>query len=257
MEDRIKTKRVGKVNICEVFGSFRDGFAWRGKADMAQMAQRQQAKAPDLLLNVKGLTDIDDFGTEVLLETAQSFHRSALLSDRSRLAGKLDFVRLGRKFQVMTHPAEAATSFAHEFVDLPAELPEGEERRGLVRLKTALAVQFSPHDKTVEAPLYFAVVTNLCENGLYAEFIDSETESFAVKNLDPMELKLLDVKIILPKLVSVEAQAKVIHVKKGEGGIGMEFYHFAGGDRQKLGDWLAQSFIANSQIQGGVYNEKI
>ena len=251
MEDRIKSKRIGKVNICEIFGNFRDSFARRGKTALAQLAQTQQ-ETPDLLLNVSGLTDIDDCGTQALLDTAKCFRRSALLTESSRLSGKLDFVRLGRKFQVLMHPAEAATSFANEFAELSPELTEGEERRGLVRLKTALAVQFAPHDKNIETPLYLAVVTNLSENGLYAEFIDSETESFAVKNLDPMELKLLNVKIILPKLVAIEARAKVIHVKKGEGGIGMEFYHFAGGDRQKLGDWLAQSYAANSQIQGGI-----
>ncbi len=254
MEDRIKSKRVGKVNICEIFGNFRDAFARRGKVAITQLAQQQTA---DLLLNVTGLTDIDEFGTAILMETAPAFRRSALLAEPSRLSGKLDFIRLGRKFQVMTHPAEAATSFSNEFAELPAGFVDGEERRGFVRLKTALPAQFKPHDKSVPGPAYFAVITNLSENGLYAEFIESEAETLAVKNLDPMELKLLDIKIVLPKLVAIDARAKVIHVKKGEGGIGMEFYHFAGGDRQKLAGWLAQSFAASSPIQGGVSNEKV
>lgn len=263
MDDRIKSKRVGKVNICEIMGNFRDGFARRGKAALSQLAQAHQ-QTPDLFINVSELESIDAYGIEVLAETAQRFNKKAVLLGKFKPETEQ---RLGQFFQIVQSPVDAAQYFSREFAAQPANLIEVEERRGFVRLKTVIPTQFYLRDAQDVRETFFAVTTNLSEGGLYAEFIDSETEVNAVKRLDPLELKLLNVELALTPGLIVSGEAKVVHVKRGEGGIGMEFYRFSDEDRLKLTEWLGREFIEGSasqqvknvqqEFQGGNFHEKV
>ncbi len=245
--DRIKSKRVGRVNICEIYGDFRDGFARRGKAALAQLAQGLQT--PDLLLNLKDLENADRFGLDVLRECGAYFRKSALLIAGAPLEANPDAQNLTQKYHVAKNLCEAASFFQRELAEaMPGQI-EGDERRGFVRLPVILPAKFHAHEQETPGD-YFAVVTNLSEGGLYAEFIDSGTETSAAKNLDPFELKLLDVELVLTPDVCVKAGAKVVHAKKGEGGLGMEFYQFPAGDKDKLLEWLSRQLAQPNRSQG-------
>ena len=245
MNDRIKSKRVGRVNICELYGDFKDGFARRGKAVLTQLAQGQNP--PDLLLNLRELDRADAFGAAVLAESSALFRKKALLLNPATPKENLDIERLTQKFHRVSDAADAAEYFSREFAELQPGAADGEERRGFVRLPVILPARFQQHGGSATAPHYFSVVTNLSEGGLYAEFIESDVEAAATKSLDPLELILLDLRLALAPDVVVEAGAKVIHVKQGEGGIGMEFYRFKPGDKEKLMDWLARQ-LESSQV---------
>lgn len=248
MNDRIKSKRVGRVNICEIYGDFRDGFARRGKAALSQLAQG--IHTPDLLLNLKELQNLDAFGFDVLQESGSFFRKRALILSQPPFAAPLDTRKLAEKFHIAKNWMEASRYFSREFAELAPGAVEGDERRGFVRLPVVLPAQFRAHSTQEKDKTYFAVVTNLSEGGLYAEFIDSDTEGAAAKDLDPFELKLLDLELALAPDVSIKAGAKVIHAKAGEGGIGMEFYQFQPGAKEKLMDWLSRQLKPDS-TQGG------
>ena len=247
--DRIKSKRVGRVNICEIYGDFRDGFARRGKAALMQLAQG--LNTPDLLLNLKELKTADGYGLDVLQESGVNFRKSALLVESAPLEGKLDLGKLGQKFHLAKNLFEAASFFRRELAELAPGQVDGDERRGFVRLPVILPAKFRASVQQDQVLDYFAVVTNLSAGGLYAEFIDSDTECIASKNLDPFELKLLDLELDLSADVRVRAGAKVVHVKKGEGGIGMELYRFHAGDKEKLMEWLSQQLQQPDSSEGG------
>jgi len=268
VDDRIKSKRVGKVNICEVFGNFCDGFARRGKVAIEQLSKSQN-QAPDLFLNVSELEGVDSFGVGVLTESAVHFRKRALLLGQSKTADQFVATeRIRSVYQILRSRSEAASYFSSEFAERASEAGEGEERRGFVRLRTVIPAQFFLPGAQEKQRTYFSVVTNLSESGLYAEFIDSDTEVTAVKELDPLELKLLDVRLALTPGLKISGEAKVIHAKRGEGGIGMEFYRMSEQDRSKLVDWLTSQYSENAldsksfssevqESQGGNSYEKI
>lgn len=267
MEDRIKSKRVGKVNICEVFGNFSGGFARRGKAAISQLS-KSPIQSPDLFLNVSELESIDSFGVGVLMESAVAFRKRALLIGESKIAEKFSFESIRSVYQILNTRSEAAAYFSSEFAAHLEDSGEGEERRGFVRLRTVIPAQFFLQDSKERRQAYFAVVTNLSESGLYAEFIDSDTEVNAVKELDPMELKLIEVRLALTPGIKVSGEAKVVHARRGEGGVGMEFYRLPENDRTKLVDWLTCQYSENAldsrgfsgevqESQGGNSHEKV
>lgn len=268
MNDRIKSKRVGQVNICEVFGNFCDGFARRGRAAMGQLAQSQK-NGTDLLLNISQLTGIDELGFIALRESAARFRKRAILySPSSPAADQINGSNLKSVYHVLKTRSEAAAYFGEEFAVRGADVCDGDERRGFVRLKTIIPAQFVVPGAEGKKMAYFAVVTNLSEGGLYAEFIDSESEVNAVKNLDPLELKLIQVQLALTPGVHVLGEAKVVHAKEGEGGVGMEFYRIPDPDRNKLINWLTEQYAEKvsdpkdssgdvQESQGGFSNEKV
>jgi len=243
VNDRIKSKHVGQVNICEISGDFRSQFARRGKVALAQLAHG--TKTSDLFVNLCALQGIDAFGLDVLVESSSHFLKSALLFENSPAKGNLDRSKLEPTFHFVRDCLEAADYFSSEFAKLQPGVVDGEERRGFIRLPTVLPAQFTKHDGADKSRTFFSVVTNLSEGGLYAEFIDSDTETCAAKNLDPLELILLDLRLVLAPGVVVKAGAKVLHTQKDGGGIGMEFYQFHPGDKEKLMEWLAR------QVEGG------
>jgi len=245
VEDRIKSKRVGKVNICEVFGNFCDGFARRGKVAIDQLS-KSQAQTPDLLLNVTELENIDSFGIGVLTENAIQFRKRGLFLGQSKLTEQFSSERIRSVYQILKSRSEVASYFASEFAVHSSEVGVAEECRGFVRLKTVIPAQFFFRDDQEKQQTYFAVVTNLSEGGLYAEFIDSDTEVHAVKVLDPIELKLIEVRMALTPGLKVSGEAKVVHAKRGEGGIGMEFYRLPEDDRSKLVEWLTSQYSNNA-----------
>lgn len=267
MEDRIKSKRVGTVNICEVFGSFCDEFARRGRVAIDQLS-KSPLQAHDLFLNVTELQSIDSFGLGVLAESAVHFRKRGLFIGQCKASGQFTSEHIRNVYQILKNRSEVASYFAAEFAARSSDMAEGEERRGFVRLKTVIPAQFLlPGTQEKQRP-YFAVVTNLSEGGLYAEFIDSDTEVHAVKELDPLELKLIDVRLALTPGLKISGEAKVIHAKPGEGGIGMEFYHLSENDRSKLVEWLTRQYSENAldpknfsgevqESQGGNSHEKV
>ena len=241
MENKIKLKRVGDVNIFEIFGELMGAFALRGKEAMHQSMSVNKRK--NVLYNVQELRQIDDTGVEALLENASEVQKSGILTGHCPIIPYIQSRDTMKKLQLLKDEMEAARFFGREFAAPSLEEQIYPERRQFVRLKTVLPLHFWYQTKDDEKLEFFAVVTNLSEGGLFAQFIESVSEDTVKRTLNPYDLKFLNLKMGLIGQRPLTASGKVIHGNLAEGGIGIEFYEMADVDKFYLRDWIAQHLI--------------
>jgi len=234
VQSKIKAKKVGSVQICEVFGDFQGAFARRSAAALGQLAKSGATPARSLLMNISKIGNIDENALQSLVDLNKSFVKKAVISSDPAVKQAV----AAKQIDAFTNVEQAAAFFQREL----AELADGgaeDERREFVRLDTILPAYFKAKDDPAGAE-YFAVVTNLSEGGFFAEFVQSTAEEEALKKFNPMELKLMSVRLKFQDGTEVAGDAKIIHARQGEGGVGMEFYGLDPQAREKLRDWLAQ-----------------
>lgn len=222
MVPRIDTKKVGTVDIFELRGFFTDPWVGRTREQMTGILEEQRSQA--LLMILRGVEKVDDRGAETILEAARQVPKSAMLGSNLALFFVAERMETKEQVPLFEREREAVNYFGRE-LSLAGEWL-GKERRRFPRIKTGLPVEFEIKEN--EAPFFFeGVVTNLSEGGLYAYFLDSEMEELARRTLDPFDLKMLEIRLILPGERVVESEGKVLRME-GEGtelrGVGLEFY---------------------------------
>ncbi len=240
----MKTKRVGSVQICEIQGAFQGAQARRGAASLERAAKTGAIATPYLCLNMHDVSSIDETAIGVVSELNRIFKKKAIVTAKNGCLQSAG-TRFA-PFTMLSSVPEAADLFAAELAE-PAENLDADERRGFIRLNTILPAFFQLKCGTSAAP-YFAVVTNLSEGGLYAEFLDSETEAQSLQKLNPLELQLMEVRLHFPGHCEIKADAKIIHAKPGEGGVGMEFYGLEKSARETLIHWLGAHLASGRQL---------
>jgi anti-anti-sigma regulatory factor len=238
MENKIKAKRVGDVNIFEIFGQLTGDFAVRGNDAIQQSLCA--SKKRNILFNIQELQQIDEVGIDAILRNSEMAVKSALLTGRCPIVGMIQNKDTMRRLFMLKNELEAAQFFSREFAAPTLEEQIYPERRRFIRLKTVLPLHFWcdwDDDRKLE---FFAVVTNLSEGGLFAQFIESVSENDAKKNLNPYDLRLLHLNVGLIGHEPLSLNGKIVHGNLLEGGIGIEFYDVDEDNRLRLRDWLAQ-----------------
>ncbi len=239
MENKIKAKRVGDVNIFEIYGELTGAFALRGQDAMQKSIQTNKKK--NLLFNIQDLIDIDDLGITAILKNTELVQKSALLAGHCPVVSSIQRKDTAKKLSLLKNEAEVANFFCHEFAAPTLEEQVYPERRQFARLKTVLPLHFW-YVKEDEAQKieFFAVVTNLSEGGLFAQFIESVSEEGTKKMLNPYDLKLLHLRIGLMDEEPLSVRGKIIHNNYFEGGIGVEFYEMDEKTKFRMRDWIAR-----------------
>ncbi len=238
MVPRISTRKVGTVDIFELRGFLTEPWVGRTREQMMEILEEQASRA--LLVILRGVEKVDDRGAEAVLEAARRVEKSAMLGNNLALFFVGERMEAKEKVPIFEREREAVNYFGRE-LSLAGEWL-GKERRRFPRIQTGLPLEFEIQES--EAPFFFeGVVTNLSEGGLYAYFLDSEMEELARRTLDPFDLKMLDIRLILPGERVVESEGKVLRVE-GEGaelrGVGLEFYGLDRAGQAQIREFLKQ-----------------
>ena len=239
-DHKIINKRVGDVEIFEFYGSLTDRQASVSRQAVLQKIEAAQSRFA--LFNLRGIRELDPVGTESLTASGQHLHKCALLSPCRLIRECNEKSTADSAFHLVEDETEAAHYLAREFASGKEEdnNPRPAERRRFERLAAVLPLHASLTLEKGKRTSFFAVVTNLSEGGLYAEFIDSESEIKGRAHLDPQDPCLLELHLCLPKQDPLFLKGKVIYKNPRSSAAGIEFLDMEDVERGQLVDWLFQ-----------------
>lgn len=239
MENKIKAKRVGDVNIFEFQGEFKGDFATRGEEAMRQVLANNRKK--NVLFNLQGLSRMDQQGIAAILHSAQSAQKSAIYTDVDELLEPIKNQDQQNKMAYFVDKDNVAYYFSREFAAPSFDEYLNPERRRFIRLASSLPTHFWFEDEGGKLFRYFAVVTNISEGGLFAQFIESVSEEGIKKNLNPYDFQLIHIRVGMQQNDDpLDAIGKLIHGNIREGGIGIEFYDMDVKNRERLSNWIRE-----------------
>ncbi len=138
MENKIKAKKVGEVNIFEICGNLTGAFAERGKEAIQRSLWGKKHK--NILFNLRELQEIDPAGIDALLTNAQAAQKSAMLCQERPFVQLIQQKDLNQKLPFLQNELEATRFFSREFAAPSLEEQIYPERRQFIRLKTALPI---------------------------------------------------------------------------------------------------------------------
>lgn len=238
MTPKLQTRRIGGVNIFELRGVYVDPSV----SAIRQSMQRKMREEPGtgLLMNLKELERLDDSGAATILETARRSPKAGILGHNLSTYFVAEHMDPSEPIPIFEGETEAVGYFKKEFAEENPEAPA--RRRRFPRIRVALPLEFEFKDFG-ETLRFEGVVTNLSEGGLFCYFLDTRNEELASRMLDPFDLKLMDVRLTLSEKESVRGQGKVIRTVEEDvdcQGLAMEFYNLAGGDKEKIKNFLKQ-----------------
>lgn len=237
--NRIKSKSVGGVRIFEISGCLEGEFGQSGDAAIEKTMKGHIRK--NVLFNLRRVQKVDEAAVVGLIKNLRNTAKCALVTENTEVIECFKRLDKNHRLAFLQDEKEAIRFFSQEFVsvnDGPDWLER--ERRQFIRLQTALPVDFTVTTEKGESICLIAVVTNLSESGLYAEFIQAQDEQRAKDTFKPYDLNLIEVKLSLNQHVQVKARGKLIHGSVQEGGFGLEFYEFPQGHRAMLREWVAE-----------------
>lgn len=234
---KIDQRRIGAVAILDIKGSFTGPWASRGKEEL--MYHLKTTSSGNAILNLRSLTHLDSLGARAILESIPNTQGMAILAGNRQVMDLVTRYSGTKQLRLFWNEREAVRSFGKTFIG-DSSVPI--ERRAHPRMPTALPLEF--YNLEEAEPIYFcAVVTNLSLGGLFAEYIDLKYVEESLEHLDPYDLKLLHLNLLLSKGKAMEAEGKVVHRRlDGEQlGIGIEFYKLDPKDQQEIRNFLKKS----------------
>jgi hypothetical protein len=182
-------------------------------------------------------------GVKALIEGLPNNKEFGFLSGNLSVMDMVNSIVLPKAVRIFQNEEELIHHFGQHLVSGAEELLPGEKRRH-DRLNSALPLEFKCRGAKGEVLEFRAIVTNLSESGLFAEYIDLEDVSRSRSVINPYELKMLDLKIKLANQKVVTVKGKVVRqrLKGDQVGIGIEFYHIDEENKRKLKTFLATQF---------------
>ena len=184
-----------------------------------------------------------------MIQNASEASKSGMLTGSSPAAAEISRMDKERRLRIFQSEDEATLFFRKELAIPTLDDDLFPEKRQFIRLRTVLPLHISTHDEEGMPHEFFAVVTNLSEGGLFAEFIESLSEEGVKRTIDPYDLKLIDLKIGLGGQRPFQARGKLIHGDLVEGGMGIEFYDMQERERILLQDWISQHLVKPDDTQ--------
>ncbi|OGX04281.1 MAG: hypothetical protein A3G87_05510 [Omnitrophica bacterium RIFCSPLOWO2_12_FULL_50_11] len=218
MIPQIGVRRIGQVAIVDVKGSFTGTWALREKAELTYQLTGEEER--NVILNLRQLESLDTLGARTILECIPEGRKVGLLGGNQGVIELMSRVNSRNRFHFFEDEVEAISAFGEAFL----EGTPPQERRKSPRLRTALPLQFSYWDEGYQIQFH-AVVTNLNEQGLYAEYIDLDDSEQSLRLLHPYDLKTLRLRLSLPHGNVVEVESRVVHrtLDGDQVGIGIAF----------------------------------
>ncbi|MBI4971886.1 MAG: PilZ domain-containing protein [Candidatus Omnitrophica bacterium] len=231
---QIINRKVGEVEILDLKGDFVGPWAIRGKEDIQRFVET--TKPRNLLINLKDVETIDSLGVKAIIDNLGGGIKSGIVSGNYSVVEMFSRLVPTTEIRFLKDEDEVVHFFAEELVKERTGLPPVEEKRKFPRLKTAFPLEFTFIDGEGEQMVFRAIVTNLSEGGLYAEYLDLEPSSANPKKIDPYDFKMLEMKIKLDDDSEIHGEGKVVRTDlDGEQmGIAIQFYRISDEDRANI-----------------------
>jgi hypothetical protein len=233
---QITRRRIGSVIILDIKGELVGPWALKARDNIAQL---MSINSMNLIINLRELTTIDSLGVKAISENLNPASRNALISGKISVMEMFSRLHALHDIKVFSDENAVIEFFGKEFVEnIDQHLYE--EKRIHKRLKTAVPLEFWYADPSGKKIVFKAIVTDLSQGGLMAEYLDLETGDAVNQVIDPYDLKMLDLKLKLPDQEYIYASGKVLRtVMSGEQlGLGVEFYKIDDRDKKKIIDFL-------------------
>lgn len=228
-------RRIGNVDIIDLKGEFVGSWAVKGKEDIAQYLKENKTK--NLLINLKGLSTWDSLGVKAVTENLCEGIRTALVMGNVSVMEMLSRVPGGQSLKCFRSEHEVIDFFGQSLVDLRFSV---EEKRKHLRLKTALELEFNLEDPWIAHVHFRAVVTDLSEGGLFAEYLEMGQQSIEKAFMSPQDFGALKMILKFPggKELSLRGRAVRLILEGAQAGMGVEFLELAPTDRHFILSFL-------------------
>ncbi len=232
---QVQKRRIGKLRIIDIKGDLIGPWAVRLKDEIHSMIESE--KNNTIVINLKSLEDIDTLGVKAILESLPAERETGFLNGKLSVMEMVRSVPLPNKVHIFQNEDDLISRFGEYLV---TEETGDNEKRKYSRIHTALSLTFKCKSAKNEVCQFHAVITNLSEGGLFAEYINLDDAVKSQSLVNPYELKMLDLEIKLPEQQMVQAQGKVVRRKlDGEQvGIGIEFYNIDHEAKEKIKAFL-------------------
>jgi len=234
---QITRRRIGSVIILDIKGELVGPWALKAKESISKLISDN---IKNLIINLKELSTVDSLGVRAISENLNPAARNALISGKISVMEMFNQLKALHDIKVFQDENSVIDYFGKEFVDNDQNSPLLIEKRAHKRLKTAVPLEFWYTDANGKKIAFRAIITDLSEGGLFAEYLDLETVDTINNKLDPYDLKMLELKIKLPGMNYIYASGKVLRtVISGEQlGLGIEFYKINEDDKNSISKFL-------------------
>ena len=233
MIPQIAKRQIGTVTILDIKGQFTGQWALKTKKLLDQEIAFSSGK--QIVFNMAPTSNLDTLGARFLFESVPQNKEMGILSGKSSVMQIINRLDINREFYRFKDEHELVSHFGNGLV---SDLKEKNNRKA-IRIQTALPLEFY-YLFEGDRFKFKAIVTNLSETGLFAEYIDLETAEESLIRLNPYNFKILHLTLTLPKRKSVRAEGKVVHTRMdGEQvGIGIHFERIDEKDRIEIKRFL-------------------
>lgn len=236
---QLQKRSIGKIKIIDVKGDLVGPWALRMKEEIHSMVKEESENT--VVINLRPIQNIDSLGAKAILESMPKDKPAGFLNGKISVMEMIDATATPREVLVFKNEEELIERFGK---DLVAHEEDQNNKRKYSRIPTALPLKFRCKNSQDEVFEFKAVITNLSEGGLFAEYINLDDALKSQSIVNPYELNMLDLEIKLPSKNMVKAKGKVVRRKlDGEQvGIGIEFYEINEEERGKIKTFLSNKF---------------
>jgi len=204
--------------ILDIKGSVTGFWAERIREDIEGLVRN--GKVDRVMLNLRNVTNVDSLGVRALFSSMATEKEIGVLRGSRCVMDIVSHFYDVRKLKVFDSEFDVVSNLGTALLDQT----QGADRRTHPRLPTALPLEFYRVGDE-ESICFRAVITNLSLGGLFAEYIDLKHAEESLIRLSPYDLKVLHLRIMLPKGRMIEAEGRVVH-RRLDGdqlGVGIEF----------------------------------
>jgi len=235
---QIVKRKIGALNLVDLRGDLVGPWAVRLQEEISLIVKSDLTNA--LILNLRPVETIDSLGVKAVVENLASRRRSGIIRGSDHVMKMIKLYSKQRKVSVISGEDELVRLFGEDMAKNAGV--DFSEKRLFRRIKTALSLLFSCQDKIGNELQFRAIVTNLSEAGLFAEYIDLDDIPRSQSIINPYELSLLKLQIKMPDGALIEAEGKAVHVRSdGEQvGIGIEFYGITEEEKKRIKQLLSE-----------------
>lgn len=201
----VSRRVIGKVNIFDLMGTI--------------SGERSQSVRPyiegyirechfnSVIVNVQSLQSIDEEKAQSVLDVLKIPKKAALFFDSPTFIENSFHVQDQSKVKLCRSQKQVLSYFGRDLVENDKTVEIDERRKGK-RIKTALDAHINFVDKDNMVIHSEAIITNLSEHGLFAEYLNLKS-SMELENLDYFRNLRVDVSMQNPDLMSDAPVRKV------------------------------------------------
>ena len=208
----ILRRMIGKVNIFDLFGEV-DGEWIEGiKAYIESYIKEFHFK--NVILNIQPVKKVNNQKAHEILNILLSPKKSALYFNSPDIMEQFMQGLKTKKIELCNSLGDILKIFGRELLERD-KMIQFQERRKSIRLKTALFAQIDFIDKNNHSIGSQAIITNLSQNGMFAEYLDLKS-AFDIENLDYFKNLKLKINMQNPDTTSRKSIVRNGHILRIE-----------------------------------------